>query len=43
MEEMSIFDIILGKGFYGFIALFANSKDVFILTCDIWEIDRKSY
>ena len=43
MEEMSIFDIILGKGFYGFIALFANSKDVFILTCDIGEIDRKSY
>ena len=28
MEEISIFDIILGNGFYGFIALFANSKHV---------------
>ena len=28
MEEMSIFDIIIGNGFYGFIALFANSKNV---------------
>ena len=28
MEEINIFDIILGNGFYGFIALFANSKDV---------------
>ena len=27
MEEISIFDIILGNGFYEFIALFANSKD----------------
>ena len=42
MEEISIFDIILGNEFYVFITLFANSKDVFILTCDIWEIDRKS-
>ena len=28
MEEISIFYIIIGNGFYGFIALFANSKDV---------------
>ena len=28
MEEINIFDIILGNGFYGFVALFANSKDV---------------
>ena len=28
MQEMSIFDIILENGLYGFIALFANSKDV---------------
>ena len=28
MEEISIFDIILGNRFYGLIALFANSKDV---------------
>ena len=28
MEEISIFDITIGNGFYGFIALFANSKDV---------------
>ena len=28
MEETSIFDIILGNGFYGFIALFSNSKHV---------------
>ena len=28
MEEISIFDIILGNVFYGLIALFANSKDV---------------
>ena len=27
MEEISIFDIILGNGFYEFIALFENSKD----------------
>ena len=28
MEEINIFDIIIGNGFYGFVALFANSKDV---------------
>ena len=28
MEKVGIFDIILGNGFYGFIALFENSKDV---------------
>ena len=28
MEEISIFDITLGNEFYGFIALFANLKDV---------------
>ena len=28
MQEMSIFVIILGNGLYGFIVLFANSKDV---------------
>ena len=28
MEEISIFDIILGNGFYGFIALIANSINV---------------
>ena len=30
----SIFDLILGNGFYGFIALFTKFKYVFILTCD---------
>ena len=28
MEEINIFDIIFGNGFYGFVALFANFKDV---------------
>ena len=28
MEKISFFYKILGNGFYGFIALFANSKDV---------------
>ena len=28
MEVISIFDIIIGNRFYGFIVLFANSKDV---------------
>ena len=37
MERTSIFDLILGKRFYGFIALFAKFKDAFILTCDIWD------
>ena len=37
MERTSIFDLILGKQFYGFIALFAKFKDAFILTCDIWD------
>ena len=28
MEEINIFDITFGNEFYGFIALFENSKDV---------------
>ena len=28
MEVISIFDIILGNRFYGFIVLFTNSKDI---------------
>ena len=28
MEVISIFDIIIGNRFYGFIVLFANSEDV---------------
>ena len=30
------------NGFHGFMILFGNTKDVFILTNIIWEIDRKS-
>ena len=42
MENMSIFDLIFDDDFHGFYGILENLK-MLILSCIIWEIDRKSF